>query len=105
MDTYSQLFDVCVIISGVYMLYCGVTGKGSIYNNEVVKKGMEEKYRKLIRWFCLCGSIFAFATGLLDYFKIEPIASIMFAIFTLMIIGLVIMISRFTERKDVKRLK
>lgn len=87
------------------MLYCGVTGKGSIYNNEVIKKGMEEKYKKLIRWFCLGGSVLAFATGLLDYFKIEPLGSIFYAIFTLMIIALVIIISRFTERKDDKRLK
>ena len=104
MDNYTQLFDLFEIIAGVYMLYCAITGKGSIYKNENLKKGVEEKYKKYVRWFCLYGGLLAVATGVLDYFRIEPFAMILFAILSLYIILFIVIIVRFNEPRNTKHL-
>jgi hypothetical protein len=101
MDT-NQLFDLFVIISGAYMLYSAITGKGSLYKSEYIKKGFEEKYKKFVRWFCLCGGLIACAAGLFDYIKNESLAMIMYAILTLIIILYIIIIVRFSEPKNPK---
>ncbi|HEX3039516.1 MAG TPA: hypothetical protein VHP54_04415 [Caproiciproducens sp.] len=98
MDAYTMLFDICVILSGVYMLYCAITGKGQIYNSDKVKKGMEEKYRDFMKKFCYAGGVVAVATGVLDYFRIEPYATIVFCIFSAMVIVLIVYSVKNTDR-------
>lgn len=102
MDTYTMLFDICVILSGVYMLYCAITGKGQIYNSDRIKKGMEEKYRNFMKKFCYAGGVVAIATGALDYFHIEPYATIVFGIFSAMIVVLVVFSVKVTDRTKSK---
>jgi len=100
MDAYTQVFDLCVILSGVYMLYGAITGKGSLYKSENIKEGLEEKYKKFVKWFCLCGGIIAISAGLLDYMKIEPLAMIMLLISILIIILYIIIFIRFSKPKN-----
>lgn len=78
MGSFTELFDVCIVFSGVYMLYSAVTGKGSLYKTDNIKKGLEEKYQKLVRLLCTAGGVLALAQGALDYFKVEPFATILF---------------------------
>jgi hypothetical protein len=99
MDIYSQFFDICAVLAGVYMLYSAFTGKGSLLENSKVKKGMEEKYKTLILRFCWVTGFVAIATGIFDYFRLEPYATITFVLFALLIVYLVVMTIRYTERK------
>ncbi|MDR1620647.1 MAG: hypothetical protein LBS18_08320 [Clostridiales bacterium] len=46
------MFDLFELIIGAYLLYGAVTGKGKIFQNENVKKGMEAQYKKRMRLFC-----------------------------------------------------
>jgi hypothetical protein len=105
MDTYTQLFDICVFFSGVYMMYCAFTRKGSLYNTENIKKGMEENYKIFVWWFCLCGGIVGVATGLLDYFKVEPFAMITFILLCVIFVVFVAVNIWFTDRKSPRNLK
>ncbi len=96
---FSQFFDICVVISGIYMFYSAFTGKGSLFESSKVKKGMEAEYRTLMLRFCVVGGFISIATGVLDYFKLEPYATISFILFALLIVYLVVMTIRYTERK------
>jgi hypothetical protein len=98
MDAYTMLFDVCVISSGIYMLYCAITGKGQVYNSNTIKKGMEEKYRDFMKKFCYAGGVVAIVTGVLDYFHIEPYATIVFCIFFAMVVVLIVYFFKNTDR-------
>ena len=77
LGSYTELFDVGIALAGIYMLYGAITGKGSLYKTDNVKKGREQSYRKLVRLFCLPGGLLAVAQGLLDYFGIQPCAMIL----------------------------
>jgi hypothetical protein len=80
------------------MLYCAITGKGQIYNTDKVKKGMEEQYRNFMKKFFYAGGVVAIATGVLDYFRIEPYATIIFCIFSAMVVVLIIFSVKYTDR-------
>jgi len=105
MDVYTQVYDLCMILAGVYMLYSAIVGTGSIYKNENIKSGMEEKYKKAMRLFCLIGGLTAAATGLLDYLKIQPFAMILFGVLTLMVIILIVIIVRYTVPQNTRHRK
>jgi hypothetical protein len=96
MDVYTQVYDLCMVLAGVYMLYSAIIGRGSIYKNENIKSGLAEKYKKAMRLFCLLGGLTAAATGLLDYLQIQPFAMIMFGALTLMMIFFIVIIIRYT---------
>ena len=102
MDTYTLIFDILIFITGIYMVFWSFSGTGPLYKTEYIKNGFEEKYKKLIKWFCLFGGISALGTGGLDYFKIQPFATIAFVVLCV-IVGIVFVISIvFTDRKKVK---
>lgn len=94
---YGMIFDLLVFLVGLYMLYSGFTGKGSLFKNGNIKKGFEEKYRKLIKWFCLVGGIAAVLLGALDYFKIQPLANILFIVLCVIVVCAIAVIASFTK--------
>ncbi|MVB12198.1 hypothetical protein CAFE_29300 [Caprobacter fermentans] len=95
---YNQIFDLFLGLSGIYMLYCGFTGRGSLYRTDHVKKGMEEKYTRVIRWFCLPGGFFAIAAGVLDNWRITPYDKILIIVFAVFVIAFAVLMIRLTER-------
>lgn len=99
----NRILDLLLAIAGIYMLYCGFTGRGSLYRNEYIKKGMEEKYRNLIRQFCRFGGLVAVAAGVLDYEKVSPLGQILYWVFTIFIVAVVVMIARMTEHSSAGR--
>lgn len=99
MNNYTELFDILVIIVGLYMLYMGFSGKGTLYKSENIKKEMKEKYNKLIKWFSLIGGFIAIATGVFDYIKIQPIATILFVILCAVVISVAVIIVTYTNPK------
>lgn len=97
MGSFTELFDVCIALSGVYMLYSAVTGKGSLYKTDNIKKGLEEKYRKLIRLLCTVGGLLAVAQGAFDHFKIEPFATILFFLLCGVLIAFCVLSSSYGD--------
>lgn len=95
MELYAQLFDLFLVLAGFYMLYGAFTRKGSLFKTENVKKGMEEKYRNFMRWFCLYGGILAVAAGAFDYLKIKPWALVLFVGFTVYLVAGAAVMVRF----------
>jgi len=103
MNAYNQILDLFVVIAGAYMLYWAITGKGTLYKSENIKKGMEEKYKKVIKWFCLSGGVLAVLFGVLDYMRIEPIATALFVILCVIVVLVSVIIVGFTDHKKIKK--
>ena len=64
------LLDYIQIAIGIYMGFYAIRGKGKIYENEFVKEGMEEKYRKTIRlWLAIISPLIIIVgtLGILGY--------------------------------------
>ena len=98
MELYSEVFDAFVVFAGIYMLYGAATGKGSLFKTDRVKKGMEEKYLRFMRGFCLVGGLLGLATGALDYLKLAPYSMIVFVTFGVFVVSGMVVIARFTDR-------
>lgn len=105
MDTYTLIFDILIFITGIYMVYWSFSRTGPLYKTEYIKTNFEEKYKKLIKWFCLFGGIFACAAGALDYFKIQPFATIAFYVLCVIVAAVFVITLGFTDRKKVKNHK
>lgn len=95
MDGFTQIFDLCMAFAGVYMLYSAVTGAGSLFKTETVKKGLEEQYKKYMRLFCIFGGVISLVYALLDYLRIEPFATVMFIVLCVFVIGFGIFFYKF----------
>jgi hypothetical protein len=81
------------------MLYSAISGKGSFYKDENIKSDMKEKYKKLIKCFCLFGGLIAVAYGAFDFLKIEPIATILFVILCAILLFVIVAIMVLTKPK------
>ncbi len=68
-DYIIVLFEVCL---GVYLLYCGITGKGKLYTNENIRRGDERKHRKIIRIMSSILGPVMLCMGLLEYLNSRP---------------------------------
>lgn len=64
----NELFSLFQVLIGAYLLYCGVTGKGKIYENTSIKEGMEARYKKHMRIMSLILAPLMLAQAALDYF-------------------------------------
>lgn len=64
MDNMFVIFEVGL---GVYILYGAVMKSGQMFKNENIKKGMEEKYRHLVRLFSFILGPLMIALGVVDY--------------------------------------
>ena len=102
-DFYAQLIDLCLLLAGVYMLYCAVTGKGSLYKADNVKEEKKESYGRFIRYFCAVAGAAAVATVALDYFKLEPYATILYGILCGLIVVFFAAVFVFNDRKKAPR--
>ena len=98
MELYSEMFDAFVVFSGIYMLVGAVTGKGSLFKTDRIKKGMEEKYLRFMRGFCVVGGLLGLATGALDYLKLAPYSTILFVAFAVFVVSGAVVMARFTDR-------
>lgn len=103
MDNLLGLFELAL---GGYLIYCAITGKGQIYKNENIKKGMEKKHTAAMRLFsAFLGPLMA-ALGVLDYFSsrisgtwVKPTLIILWAISLLGMVALFIVSFKMTDRK------
>ena len=100
MDYYIEIFDLLIVITGIYMISWGIAGKGSVYKTENVKAGCEEKYKKLIKWSCIAGGFFAIAMGALEHFNIKALATVSFYLLcTVVVIDFIIILPLIDKNK------
>lgn len=99
MGSYTEIIDLFMGAAGVYMLYSAVTGRGSLFNMENVKKGLEETFLKYLKLFCWVGGVLAVGNALLDYFRIEPYATITYIILAVFIVAFAVFYAKFTAPK------
>lgn len=106
----NNLFSVFELIAGVYLLYGAITGKGQIYQNENIKKGMEEQYHKTIRICCAIVGPIMLTQGVLDYLYVsspspalQTATSVLLAASMLGVAVLFFLTIRMTDRAKVKR--
>jgi hypothetical protein len=85
MEEYISAFDLLLAIAGVYMIYWGITGKGTVYRTETIKGKYAGVYVKTVKWFCLIGGVFAVSAGLLEYFHVNFPATILLYILCLIV--------------------
>lgn len=110
MSEGSGFLNIFELFLGVYMLYGAVTAKGQFYKTDNVKKGMEEKYKKIIRLFCvllgipmtIIGAFGTFIKGAMtDMALLELLNKVIFALWILSFIGVIILfvlVFRMTDR-------
>lgn len=106
----NNLFSVFELIAGGYLLYGAITGKGQIYQNENIKKGMEAQYYKTIRICCAIVGPIMLLQGVLDYMYVsspspalQTATSILLAASMLGVAVLFFLTIRMTDRSKVKR--
>lgn len=97
MSDYISVFDLLIVIAGVYMIFWGISGKGSIYKTDNIKTNCVEKYKKIIKWFCLVGGALAVAMGALEHFKVEPLATILFYSLCAVVVAAFLVVLFFTD--------
>ncbi|MDL2234975.1 hypothetical protein LJC07_02335 [Christensenellaceae bacterium OttesenSCG-928-L17] len=94
---------------GAYLLYCAITGKGKLYENDNVKEGMEQTYKKRMRQFAWALGPLMIAQCVLDWQGgVQENAAMTTAghvVFGLVIVGVVAMLvisARMTDRTKAK---
>lgn len=94
-----QLMDAFMIGTGVYLLIGAITGKGKIYENQNLKKGQEERYRKILRISLFVLSILSILNGVSTMLNWNKYVSLAF--FALLMIALAVLMVftyRMTDR-------
>lgn len=94
-----QLMDAFMIGTGVYLLFGAITGKGKIYENNSLKKGMEEKYRKVLRIALFELSVLSILNGVSTMLNWNKYISIgLFAVLMISLVALIVFTYRMTDR-------
>lgn len=101
------LLDYIQIAIGIYMGFYAIRGKGKIYENEFVKEGMEEKYRKTIRlWLAIISPLIIIVgtLGILGYNDgtLTSPAMILWILTMVCFVLLLVQTSRLTDRTKAK---
>lgn len=103
----TNMFSLFEVGLGAYLLYGALTQKGQMYKNDNIKKGMEEKYRKLMRLFGFTLGPMMLALGVVDYFSANnaSLKTLMLVLWGLTMAGIVLMFVltlRMTDRAKAK---
>lgn len=104
-----EFFGIIEFAIGAYVIYCAITGKGKIYENENLKKDCKEIYHKRVRQACCLLGPLIFATGIVDMINIARdnvfLNYLFYALFGLTLVTLVILFAitfKYTDRKKAK---
>ena len=98
----TEFLDIFQIGIGVYLAFFAIRGKGKVYENEYVKEGMEEKYRKTMRlWLAVLSPmvILVGTLGLLGYNKGFGL-NVPTILWALTIVGFVMLIVQTSKMTD-----
>ncbi len=67
-DSFFTMFQALI---GVYLLYCGITGKGQAYKADNIKEDQKPKFLKFMRLFCLVMGPLMLILALLEYLSAQ----------------------------------
>ncbi len=99
------VFNIFEIAIGVYLLYCGITGKGKYYENQYCKVPVEQ-YVKIMRVFALVVGVLILVSPTLQLLHvIEASSWIAWALWFVNMIGIIGMLIanvRMTDRAKAK---
>lgn len=92
---------------GLYLLYCGISGKGAIYDDKNIKKDQRPKYRKYMRIFSLVISVLMLAGAVVDFVAFSQESpdpawntarTVLWATSMVVLIGIIVISVRMTDR-------
>lgn len=98
-NEYVCIFDLLLAIAGVYMIFWGISGKGNVYRTETIRGKYVERYKKTVKWFCLVGGAFAIASGGLEYFHFNQVATVLFYILCFIVFADFIVTLLWTDKE------
>lgn len=82
---------------GAYIFYCAVTGKGQLYTNENIKKGLERQYKQSMRNISWALGPVMLATGAIDMLNAErQIPALSIAFWVLFFLSFLLIAAMFT---------
>ncbi len=88
---------------GLYLLFCGITGKGRLYESDFIKEGKEEKHKLIVRLTCLIAAMLMIGTGVLaaldGYGKLRWINYILFGAMIVVFVAALLLLRSCTDRE------
>ena len=94
---FFNLFEICI---GIYLLYCGISGKGKYYENQYCKVS-QEQYVKIMRVFALVVGVLILVSPVLQLLNvIEASSWIAWALWLVNMIGIVGMLVAYVRMTD-----
>ena len=93
-DSFTIFMIAFESIVGLYLLICGIRGKGKAFDLTYVKDGCEEEYVRVARiWYAVLGGlaiIMAVADGLVNLAKIEALRVPFLAALVLILVAITV---------------
>lgn len=107
-----EFFGIIEFAIGAYVIYCAISGKGKIYENENLKKDCKEIYHKRIRQACYLLGPLILATGIVDMVNIARdnvflnyLFYTLFGLTLAMLAILFVITAKYTDRKKAREKK
>lgn len=100
-----QILDLFIIITCVYLLFSGITGKGGLYKDDQIHPSRKADYYKTMRLFALIGGPIGIFAIIAERYINRTFGLIMTGIFVLMIVGLCFLIVPMNTERVEKKLK
>jgi len=92
---------------GLYLLYCGISGKGAIYDDKNIKKDQRPKYRKYMRIFSFVISVLMLAGAAVDFAifsqdspgpALNTARTVLWVASMVVLVGIIVLSVRMTDR-------
>lgn len=91
MDSFIML-DVLMLFSFAYILLCGITGKGKIYDDSTIHPTRRSDYYRAIRLFSIIDGILGVASVLVYRYLSSTVGIVLFGVTFLGIVAVIIVI-------------
>ena len=62
-ETFDIMMCAIELLGGLYLIWCGITGKGKIMVVENLKKGMEEEFKAKTKFWCIIMGVLLILAG------------------------------------------
>jgi len=102
----NDTFAIFQLLIGVYLIYCAITGRGKLYENEYLKCSREQ-YVKTMRILAAITGVILTGSTALELAGVVPPAStvgwILWALGFLPILGMAVYSSRMTDREAARQ--
>ncbi len=98
-----SLISIIMLAFGLYAIYYGIRGRGSMFNTEIAKEGKEKQLKLVVRIACLIVGVCLGVSGLMPvidgYGKYGIITTILFISCLVIIAAAMIIVNLFTDKE------